>query len=208
MSFYEKYLKYKTKYLFSDSYSFVNNLFWRRAEKHFAPGEVNLENIDLAIINAPSSYGIQPYKVFKIINQDLKIKLKPACHNQDQITECHALYIFCAVKDYVKRIDEYVDQTGFEFKKKSMLKYISKLSDPTEWCKRQAYIALAFGISAAMEQRIASCPMEGFEPDLISNVLQLDNNLAPCVLLTVGKQTLNYKLEARFRFKDIIEELD
>ena len=50
--------------------TFLNNLKWRRAEKHFAPGPVNIKPIRDAIINAPSSYGMQPfmYMKFKVKN--------------------------------------------------------------------------------------------------------------------------------------------
>ena len=83
-----------------------------------------------------------------------------------------------------------------------MLKYIEKLPCKLEWAKMQAYIALGFGMAAAMEMNIASCPMEGFKPDEISKVLNLDANLKPCVLLTVGNKNDNYVLEKRFRFPE------
>lgn len=114
---YQKYKKYKKKYLNkkTENYdcSFTNNLLWRRSEKHFLPGEVDLENIKKAIINAPSSYGIQPFQVLLITEKELKEKLKPACYNQAQITECHGLFIFCALRNLEKRIEEYVNATGF-----------------------------------------------------------------------------------------------
>ena len=72
----------------------------------------------------------------------------------------------------------------------------------------QAYIALGFGMAAAMELNIASCPMEGFKPNEISEVLNLNNNLKPCVLLTVGNKKNGYLLEKRFRFNNIISNLD
>jgi len=182
--------------------SFIENLKWRRAEKHFLPGYIDINPIKLAIINAPSSYGIQPFHVIVITNQKTKEKLKPVCSNQAQITESHCLFIFCALNNLEKRIDQYVEQSGFINKKKWMIDYINKLPSKIEWAKRQAYIALGFGMAAAMELGIASCPMEGFDPDGISRVLNLDKNLVPCVLLTVGIKNNNYKLEKRFRFKN------
>ena len=72
----------------------------------------------------------------------------------------------------------------------------------------QAYIALGFGMAAAMEMNIASCPMEGFKPDEISKILNLDSNLVPCVLLTVGNKKNDYLLEKRFRFDDLLTILN
>ena len=104
--------------------SFINNLIWRRAEKHFSPGAVNIEPIKNAIINAPSSYGIQPFHVLVITNKEIKLKLKEACYNQTQIEECYCLFIFCAMRNIEDRIDEYVKATGFFDKKESMIKYV------------------------------------------------------------------------------------
>jgi nitroreductase len=201
MSYYDKYLKYKLKYTnLKGSSSFIKNLEWRRAEKHFAPGPVDIESIKSAILNAPSSFGIQPFHVLVITNQEIKKKLKEACDNQTQIEESYCLFIFCALDDLEKRIDEYVKQTGFVKKRKSMINFISKLPCKLEWAMMQAYIALGFGMAAAMELNIASCPMEGFKPDEVSKVLNLDKNLKPCVLLTVGNKRNDYELEKRFRF--------
>lgn len=180
--------------------SFIQNLEWRRAEKHFLPGYVDINPIKSAIINAPSSYGIQPFHVIVITNQKIKEKLKPVCSNQAQITESYCLFIFCALNNLEKRIDQYVEQSGFSNKKKWMIEYINVLPSKIEWAKRQAYIALGFAMAAAMELNIASCPMEGFKPDGISQVLNLDKNLVPCVLLTIGNKDNSYILEKRFRF--------
>lgn len=208
---YNKYLKYKLKYRFEkDKGSFIKNLLWRRAEKHFSPGPVDITSIQSAIINAPTSYGIQPFHVIAITNSEIKSKLKEACFNQPQIEESYCLFIFCAINNLEERINQYVNQSGFINKKESMLKYIDKLPCKLEWAKMQAYIALGFGMAAAMELNIASCPMEGFKPDEISKLLQLDDNLKPCVLLTVGNKNNNYELEKRFRFEynDIFTVLD
>ena len=182
--------------------SFIKNLIWRRAEKHFSPGFIDINPIKLAIINAPSSYGIQPFRVIVITNKKIKEKLKAVCHNQPQITESYCLFIFCALNNLEERINQYVEQSGFISKKEYMIKYINALPSKIEWAKRQAYIALGFAMAAAMELGIASCPMEGFNSDGISNILNLDKILVPCVLLTVGNKNNNYGLEKRFRFID------
>lgn len=211
MDFYNKYLKYKSKYNSTKSNgSFIKNLIWRRAEKHFLPGPVDITPIKSAILNAPTSYGIQPFHVIAITNPKIKSSLKEACHNQAQIEESYCLFIFCAINNLEERINQYVEQSGYVNKKESMLKYIAKLPNSLEWAKRQAYIALGFGMAAAMELNIASCPMEGFKPEAVSKVLKLNDNLKPCVLLTVGNKKDDYELEKRFRFEnsDIFTTMD
>ena len=210
-----KYKMYKEKYNTLknkiNSFKFTDNLIWRRAEKHFQSGYIDVSKIEQAIINAPSSYGLQPFKVLKITESLTKEKIKEACFNQSQITECHTLFIFCALNNLEERIEDYVKQTGFINKKKYMLEYIenkNKIPDKVEWAKQQAYLALGFGLAAATELKIASCPMEGFKPDELSKILKLDNNLVPCVLFALGRKKDDYELEKRFRFNDIIKKID
>jgi nitroreductase len=207
--------------------TFLTNLKWRRAEKHFSPGHVDTTLIEKAIVNAPTSYGMQPFHVLRITSNRLKKELRPACNNQAQVTECYALFIFCARTDLDKRADEFLNAkkpSNISAFKRAIVKFLNKRcglsgnSDSTEtdcdlsveWAKRQAYIALGFALAAATELKIASCPMEGFKPDEISKLLQLDENLKPCVLLTVGNKNNNYELEKRFRFEynDIFTVLD
>ena len=94
--------------------SFIKNLKWRRAEKHFSSGFIDINPIKMAIINAPSSFGIQPFHVIVITNQKTKIKLKSACYNQPQIIESYCLFIFCALNNLELRINQYVKSSGFE----------------------------------------------------------------------------------------------
>jgi nitroreductase len=229
----QKYLELKEKYennkktekTAEESNTFLTNLKWRRAEKHFAPGWVNIKPIENAIINAPSSYGMQPYHVFVIIDKNLKDKLSPACFNQAQIKECHALFVFCVYTDLEARMDEFIEQTDGEQKRESITKYLEALPTAIGWAKQQAYLALGYGLAAASELKIASCPMEGFMPPKVAKVLKLKDDLEPCVLFAVGRHVSlgpinkkerpeffekmkDYKLEPRFRFKDIIERIN
>jgi nitroreductase len=120
-------------------------------------------------------------------------------YNQAQVTECHTLYVFCARTDIQARIEEYISATGNETNKSMMEGFANHLKDPVAWASRQAYIALGFALAAAAEQRIASCPMEGFQSDGVSKVLDLPSNLVPCVALAVGEWTYAEDLP-RFRF--------
>jgi nitroreductase/dihydropteridine reductase len=197
--------------------TFLTNLKWRRAEKHFSPGHVDTSLIEKAIVNAPTSYGMQPFHVFRITSNRLKKALRPACHNQAQVTECYALFIFCARTDLDKRADEFLNAKqppNISAFKKAIVRFLNRLcglsgnSDSTEtdcdlsveWAKRQAYIALGYALAAATELKIASCPMEGFKADKVKEVLNMDDKYEPCVLLAVGRKNNDYKLEPRFRF--------
>lgn len=187
----------------STSQSFLENLEWRRAVKHFDQGEVDTSKIVKAMTNAPSSFGIQPYKIVAVTNKELREQLKPFCYNQSQVVECHTLFVLCARKNVKERAEQYIGETGNEMLRDMLMGFVGYLPDPCEWAKRQAYIALGFGLAACAEQKIASCPMEGFNGAEVSRLLSLDESLVPCVLLAVGASTEKEGTTyPRFRFAD------
>lgn len=182
--------------------SFTSNLEWRRAVKHFGSGDVDTTPILQAMTNAPSSFGMQPYKIVAVTNKDIKEKLKPLSYNQAQVTECHTLFILCARTDVEVRAEEYLKATSAESIRGMLTGFLSYLPDKTAWAARQAYIALGFGLAAAAEHKIASCPMEGFNSAEVSKVLDLPSNLLPMVYLAVGEAIEEDGTHPRFRFSE------
>lgn len=199
--------------------SFLNNLTWRRAVKSFLPSSSShpapdIEPILRAAIEAPSSYGLQPWKLLVIANPEIKQSLLPYAYNQRQITECSHLLVFCARKDFDERISEYVGSTEkrpeqAKSQAEAMSAMIASQPHPTQWAKHQAYLALGFALAAATELKIASCPMEGFSAEGFSSVLDLPHSIVPTVLLAVGIQNPELPDGPRFRFprSDLIYEV-
>lgn len=184
--------------------SFTENLEWRRAVKHFGQGSVNTDLVIKAMINAPSSFGLQPYKILAVQNKELKAQLVPACYNQPQVAECDTLFVLCALQNVEERGEEYLKETeGVSRGMRDMLMgFLSQLPDKTAWAARQAYIALGFGLAACAEYKIASCPMEGFVPSQVAQILDLSSNLVPVVLLAVGQHSGESDPYPRFRFPE------
>ncbi len=188
--------------------TFLNSLEWRRAVKHFGEGDVDTEPIMNAIVNAPSSFGLQPYQVVAVRDKEIKSLIQAAAYNQKQITECHTLFVFCARSDISERAEEYLTATGAEAMRDMLMGFISYLPDKSAWAARQTYIALGFALAACAELRISSCPMEGFSSADVKNILKLSDNLQPVVMLAVGASADNDETWPRFRFpkSDLIKE--
>jgi nitroreductase/dihydropteridine reductase len=186
------------------SQSFTENLEWRRAVKEFGTGPVNTDVVVKAMVNAPSSFGIQPYKILAVRNKDLKERLQPACYGQPQITGCDTLFVLCAISNVEERAGEYLKATepASSGMKDMLMGFVSHLPDKKAWATRQAYIALGFGLAACAENHIASCPMEGFLSDQVSQILELSSNLTPVVLLAVGQHSGKEDTYPRFRFPE------
>lgn len=180
--------------------SFLENLEWRRAVKHFAPGPVNTEPILKAMLNAPTSFGLQPYKIAVVRDAAIKAALQPVSYGQPQVAECDTLFVICARKDVETRAEEFLAASGAEGLRDMLTGFISYLPDKFAWASKQAYIALGFGLAAAAETRVASCPMEGFNSNEVSKILSLPENVVPVCYLAVGRSTDNDGTFPRFRF--------
>lgn len=180
--------------------TFLTNLDWRRAVKKFAPGAVDYEPILKAIQSAPSSFGVQPYKVIILTNKLLKQDIKPHCFDQAQITDCDVLLVFCAIKNVDARVDEFIKESDSEAMRPMITGFLANIPDKVEWARKQAYLALGFALAAATELKIASCPMEGFMVDKVAEILATDPNYIPSVFLALGRQDTEEQFKPRFKF--------
>ena len=192
----------------------LENLNWRYATKKFDAtkkvSEQNLETILEAIKMSPSSYGLQPYHILVITDEDTRKELQPASWNQSQIVDASHMLVFAAKSEFGSElVDDYLENVsetrGVEMENlKGYGDFMkSKLLDlpkdvKTTWTSRQAYLAAQSAMLAAAELKIDTCPMEGFEPDKYDEILGLkDKGLTSVVVLTVGyrsdeDETQNY----------------
>jgi len=195
--------------------TFVGSLTWRRAIKTFVPQPpdavpINVDAITAAAAEAPTSFGLQPYKILVVTDAEIKRRLRAVAFDQPQVSDCTHLLIFCARTDIEDRIASYVRSTGCSTEHASMIGgFISGLRNQTAWAKQQTMIAFGFALAAAAELRVASCPMEGFNPDGVSAILDLPHYLAPTAFLALGYACPTTVLMPRFRFPrtDLVENI-
>ncbi len=176
---------------------------WRYATKKFNPkktlADSDLELIKEAVRLAPSSYGLQLFKVLIIKSKSLKEKLKKVSYNQSQIGEASHLFVFCNyTKVFEQDIDLYIKtrskiqhQTENElqkygaFLKNNLLK--KNTSETSIWTTNQVYIALAHLMTACATLQVDSCPIEGFEIEKYNEILELsDRHMNAAVVAAVG----------------------
>ncbi|HAX14559.1 MULTISPECIES: nitroreductase family protein [Leeuwenhoekiella] len=182
--------------------SLLDDLKWRYAAKSMNGAEVPQEKLDYileAARLAPSSSGLQPYKVFVITNKELLEKIKNVAWNQSQVTDCSHLLVFAAWDGYtnerVSAVFNYtMDQRGLPHETMDDYKQnIMSLYEPLgkEWqadhASKQSYISFAMAIAAAAEQKVDATPMEGFVPAEVDKLLELEGSgYKSTLLLTLG----------------------
>jgi nitroreductase len=72
------------------------------------------------------------------------------------------------------------------------------------WSAKQSYIGLGFALAAAAELKIDSCPMEGFDPMKVKEILGLGDEFMPIAMLPVGyrDESDTHLNNPKFRFPE------
>lgn len=181
----------------------IESLEWRAAIKKFDPTkkveEKDLEQLLNAANLAATSGGLQPFKVIVVSEGELKSKLAPQGYGQEQLgTASHILVFAVETNISGETVDTYANRAA-EVRGKgkdeligyaeSMKMYINSMDDTAKinWGKNQAYISLGTVLAVAAEMRIDTCPMEGFDPIMFTEILDLKTkNLTPVLALPIG----------------------
>jgi nitroreductase/dihydropteridine reductase len=203
----------------------IKALNWRYAAKKFDTArkvsDDDLNELLEAARLAPSSYGLQPWKLIVITDPELRKKLREHAWNQPQVTDASHLIILAARADvdenYVKR---YVEDIAKQ--RKTSVEALKGYQDMMtgdvnsrskeqilEWSKHQVYIALGFMLETAALKGIDACPMEGFDPAKFDKILELKkSNLASTVLCAIGYRAADdpaaKSAKVRFNREDIV----
>ncbi len=181
--------------------SITTALHWRYAAKRMNGMKIPKAKLDIildAISLAPSSFGLQPFSVLVIENKEMLEKIKPIAMMQPQITEASALLVFAAwdkitrekinvyIEDVAKKRNVTVDSLN-QIKEMIEAQLKNSDSDNLNWNSKQTYIALGVALVAAAEEEIDSTPMEGFDNNLLDELLNLKElGSKSSVLMTLG----------------------
>lgn len=181
--------------------SLVDTLNWRYATKRMNGTKVpteKLENVLEAIRLAPTSFGLQPFKVIVIENPELREQIFNEACQQPQIKEASHILVFAANKKIsAELVDDYMQliatTRGFPVEALNNFRaaFDGIVAGTAEqnfiWTARQAYIAFGVGIVTAAAEGIDATPMEGFNNEALNKILGLsDQNLGSVTILTLG----------------------
>lgn len=176
----------------------IEKLNWRYATKSYDAtkkiADSDWATLEQALILAPSSFGLQPYKFILVTDPEVREKLKPAAWGQTQITDASHLVVFAYKKTLTDvDIDHFLDRT-LELRggsREALADYGNLIKGSAKkavdggyievWNSRQAYIALGFLLETAALLGIDATPMEGFEPAQFNEILGLTDYSAVAV---------------------------
>lgn len=177
---------------------------WRYACKRFdntkkVPEDVVTDLLQTLNLTA-TSLGMQLLKVVVISDSNLKAQILQLAYNQQQVVDCSHLFVLCRYQEVnTDTVEEYVNRSattrdldpaspkiqGF----RNMV--LSTISMPEEkkvhWMTNQVYIALGNLMTACALIGIDSCPMEGFSPNGVDELLGLNAlGLSSVLLFPIG----------------------
>lgn len=181
----------------------LEDLQWRYATKAYDPtrkvSKKYIEKIVEAARLAPTSSGLQPFRIILVENTELREKMVPGSLNPDCMRDCSHVLVFAAWDRYTtERIDRVYDRMTDErnLPRGRFTSYTDQLktiytNQPAEenfsHTARQSYIALGMALAQAAELRVDATPAEGFDSAVIDEVLSLrEQGLRSVSLMYVG----------------------
>jgi nitroreductase len=176
-------------------------LEWRYATKTFDSSK-SVSNEDLTTILesgrlAPSSFGIEPWKFIVVENPEVRAQLRAASFDQSKVTDASHLVIIARRTDGENLAGELITRTAStQNVPESSLEMLRGMvtnatGRPPEaldgWLRSQSYIALGMMIETAALLKIDTCPMEGFDPAKVDEILGLSaKHLKSTSMLAIG----------------------
>lgn len=183
--------------------SLLEDLQWRHAVKAYDPtkkvSKEDLNSILEAARLAPTSSGLQPFRIISVENQELKEKMVAGALNPEVMKDCSHVLVFAAWDSYSdEKIDKVYDYhtdvrdlpKGRFSSYTDQLKQIYGAQTPEQHfahTARQTYISLALAMAQAAELKIDSTPAEGFSNAVVDEILGLrEMGLKSVSLLYLG----------------------
>jgi nitroreductase len=163
---------------------------------------------------APSALNLQPWKIKIVIDQKTKEELRKVSNDQEQVTTCSHLLVFCADSDYdslIKRLGELMKKnhvpddiianvTGMA----AMFANSMTKEQQAAWSQAQTYLALGNALNGAKSLGFDSCPMGGFDPAGYSRILKIPKHLTPVMLCPIGYAADKPGLKFRYEREEIV----
>ncbi len=181
----------------------LKSLEWRYATKKFDPSKKlsndQIETLKKSFNLTATSFGLQPLKLIVIQNKELQEKFIEISYFQRQVADASHLLVLCIENDTtVEDVNAYFDlekktrdiseEVVSDFRNQLIEMYKNKsLEEKQQSAIYQTYIALGNLMTVCAVEKIDNCPMEGFIPEKVDELLKLNSlNLKSVLLLPVG----------------------
>ena len=168
----------------------------RRSVKHFDPDQKisgeELEKLLSLALYSPTAFNIQNWRFVVVQDPALRRRIQKASWDQAQVTEASVLIILCAdLKAWEKEPIRYwrsAPEPVQEFIVPAIDQYYRGLDQvQRDEAMRSCGIAAQTLMLAAKSMGYDSCPMDGFDFEAVSNLINLPDDHAICMFVAIGK---------------------
>ncbi|MDY6780455.1 MAG: nitroreductase family protein [Halobacteria archaeon] len=172
------------------------NIKTRRSVHDYDDGEVTdeeLRKIFDAVRWAPSSYNLQPWEFLVVRDDEGQERLKECAYGQEHVTEASAAIVVFGNLDrgaHAEEVFSDMAEKGYrdEESAEEMIERMEE-EDPEgneEWAMQSTIMAAMTLMYAAWEIGLATCPMGGWDGDMINEEFDVPENYYPVLMLTLG----------------------
>lgn len=170
----------------------------RRAVKHY-DSEFKIPQHDFEcliehMLQAPSSFNIQHWRVVNIEDRELREQLKEAAWGQQQVVDASLLFILCADIKAWQKTPEQCWQNAPSDVREMMLPMMQDFYNEKEQLQRDEALR-SVGIVAQTAMLTAkamgydSCPMIGFDQQKVAELINLPDDHLIGMMLAIGRAT-------------------
>ena len=178
--------------------SIIEAIESRRAIKHYDPEHVMPEEDLQELIRltklAPSSFNMQNYRFLVVQDKELRQKIREAAWDQAQVTDASVLFIMCA--DLTAPLAD--PSTYWSHAPQEVQDILGPMIKPfydgrdqmirDEGIRSSALAGMTLML-AARELGYDSCPMVGFDGDVVAKLVNLPEDHIISFMIPVGKKT-------------------
>jgi len=170
----------------------------RRAVKQFNAShkisDAEFKSMMGTVLKSPTSFNIQNWRFVRVVDDVKRAKIREAAWDQAQVTDASELFIICGdINAWKKDPARYWGHTPQETQD-ILVPMIGKFYEGREWIQRDE-VMRSVGIAAqslmlmAKEMGYDSCPMIGFSPEDVAEIINLPEDHVVGMLLPIGKAT-------------------
>lgn len=161
---------------------------------------------------SPSSLGLEPWRFVVVQDETLRRRLRPSCWNQAQITTASAVIVILALKadldpetGYPRRMLARLLPPGADLDETMTIYRGIAHEHRTAWSVEQCHIAAANMMTAAAVIGIDTCPMGGFEPEAVADILGIDRQkYAIALIVAAGYRAQEQPPKQRLPLSDLV----
>ena len=168
----------------------------RRSVKHYdASYEMPQADVDklfdLALLS-PTSFNIQNWRFVHVTDPALKEQVKAAAWNQAQITDAQMLLVMCAdLHSFKKEPERYWANAPADVQKFLVPMIVKTYDDQAQLQRDEAMRSVGIAsqtlMLAAKAMGYDSCPMVGFDPVKVAELINLPSDHVIGMILVIGK---------------------